>query len=73
MARMQNDPKRQPNVPLEDMVATAQKKRDKSALIVEKGVLGKYQAKREAEVEGHENTLSILSLLAQKCRANTRK
>ena len=63
MARMQNDPKRQPNVPYEEVVATAERELAKSRAIVKKGVAGKYQAKRMAEVLGFENTLRILKEL----------
>ena len=63
MARMQNDPKPQPNVPYQDMVAAAQKGLAKSQAIVKKGVAGKYQKKRMAEVTGFETTLRILKQL----------
>lgn len=63
MARMQNDPKPQPNVPYKDMVAAAQKGLAKSQAIVKKGVAGKYQKKRMAEVAGFETTLRILEQL----------
>ena len=60
MARMQNDPQRQPAVPFEELVARVQRERDRSAQIAAKGVAGKYQKKRAAEVVGCDTTLRIL-------------
>ena len=40
-----------------------QKEYEKSLKIVKKGVLGKYQKKREAEIKGFENALKILKEL----------
>lgn len=60
MGRLQNDPKPQPNVDFDELVAKVQKEHAKSVKIVEKGVVGKYMAKRMAEVAGYETTLRIL-------------
>ena len=67
---MQNDPKPQPNVPYKDMVAAAQKGLAKSQAIVKKGVAGKYQKKRMAEVAGFETTLRILEQLGGEVEAS---
>jgi len=50
MADLTNKPKPQPAVPLAKMAADARRGYEKSAAIVARGVVGKYQAKREAEV-----------------------
>ena len=60
MAHMQNDPRQQPAVPFDELVARVKKEREISAKIAKKGVAGKYQAKREAEVVGCETRLRIL-------------
>jgi hypothetical protein len=60
MARMQNEPRRQPAVPFDELVARLERERDTSAKIVAKGVAGKYQKKRMAEVVGCETALTIL-------------
>ena len=63
MSRMQNEPKRQPSVPIATIIETKKQKHEKSSEIVKKGVLGKYQAKRMAEVLGYLTSLEILSKL----------
>ena len=60
VAHMQNDPRQQPAVPFDELVARVKKEREISAKIAKKGVAGKYQAKREAEVVGCETRLRIL-------------
>ena len=63
MARMRNNPQLQPNIPHATLVKEIQKEYEKSLKIVKKGVLGKYQKKREAEIKGFENALQILKEL----------
>ena len=63
VARMRNNPQLQPSVPHATLVKEIQIEYEKSLKIVKKGVLGKYQRKREAEVTGFENTLKILQEL----------
>ena len=48
---------------LQPLVKEIQKEYEKSLKIVKKGVLGKYQKKREAEIKGFENALEILKEL----------
>ena len=60
MGRLQNDPKPQPNVSFDDLLAKVEKKYVKALTIVRRGVVGKYMAKRMAEVAGYETTLRIL-------------
>lgn len=56
MGRLQNDPKPQPNVDFDEL----EKEHAESLKVLEKGVVGKYMAKRMAEVKGYETTLRIL-------------
>ena len=63
MAKMQNEPIQQPNVKYEVVVNKIEKELMKSQAIVKKGVAGKYQKKRMAEVVGYETTLRILKEL----------
>ena len=63
MAKMQNDPKPQKNIPFATKVEEITKEHAKSYKIASGGVLGKYQQKRMAEVTGYENTLNILKEL----------
>ena len=60
---MRNNPQLQPSVPHATLVKEIQKEYEKSLKIVKKGVLGKYQKKREAEIKSFENTLRILEEL----------
>ena len=60
---MRNNPQLQPSVPHATLVKEIQKEYEKSLKTVKKGVLGKYQKKREAEINGFENTLRILEEL----------
>ena len=60
MAKMQNEPRVQLSTHFDELVAQVEQERAKSAKIAAKGVAGKYQAKRMAEVAGYENTLNIL-------------
>ena len=60
---MQNDPKQQPSVLYDVAVKNAKDDLARSSEIVARGVKGKYQKKRLAEVLGHETTLSILEQL----------
>jgi hypothetical protein len=50
MAKLVNAPRQQPSVPFDKLMAQAKTERAKSATIVAKGVVGKYQALRQAEV-----------------------
>ena len=65
MSKMPNDPKVQPSIPYAAAVEHATKEHETSLKIVKKGVLGKYQCKREAEVKGYETTLFILKELGE--------
>jgi hypothetical protein len=60
MSKMQNEPKKQPNVHIDDILNTKKAHLKKSLSIVKRGVAGKYQAKRKAEVVGYENSIQIL-------------
>ena len=60
MANMKNDPQLQPNVSFDKLVEITRRDMESSSKIVAKGVAGKYQAKRVAEVTGCETTLRIL-------------
>ena len=64
MARLLNAPRPQPRRALAPLVARARKEHAKSAAIVERGVAGKYQARRTAEMAGWEATLNIFEELA---------
>ena len=63
VARMRNNPQLQPSVPHATLIKEIQKDHANILDIVKKGVLGKYQRKREAQIEGFENTLKILKEL----------
>jgi len=63
VARMRNNPQLQPSVPHATLVKEIQEEYGKILKIVEKGVVGKYQKKREAQIQGFENTLRILQEL----------
>ena len=65
VARMRNNPQRQPSVPHATLVKEIQRERDNIMKIVERGVVGKYQKKREAQIQGFENTLKILEKLGE--------
>jgi len=60
MSLMKNNPRQQPNIHFDELVRKAEVELECSSKIVKKGVVGKYQAKRVAEVVGCETTLRIL-------------
>jgi hypothetical protein len=64
MAKLLNAPNIQPSFPLDKLLATAKEEYAKSAAIVAKGVNGKYQALRQAEVTQWMSTVEMLTSLA---------
>ena len=65
MANLTNAPEQQPQIGLERLFANAQRQYETSAAIVRKGVKGKYQALRQAEVRQWEQILNVLGALNQ--------
>lgn len=65
MSALLNKPQRQPTRPIEKVLARARKDYEASAAVVARGVAGKYQAQREAQVTAYGHSVSVLeSLLA---------
>ena len=63
MAKLLNVPKVQPAKPAAKVLANAQKQYAASAAVVARGVAGKYQALREAQVSQWAHTVSVLEAL----------
>jgi hypothetical protein len=63
IALLLNAPKQQPAVPLEKLLLSAKREHDKTSAIVAKGVRGKYQALRLAEVRQWEQAIHVLQAL----------
>ena len=55
-----NKPKPQPSAPIDKLLAKAQKKHAEAAAVVARGVAGKYQAQRQAQVSAYSHTVSVL-------------
>jgi len=64
MGRLLNAPQPQPCRALAPLLQQAREECAKSAAIVEKGVAGKYQRRRQAELNGWQTTLDTLEELA---------
>ena len=65
MSKLLNDPAPQPFKSYEQWLKKARVEREKIAVIVRRGVAGKYQAKRAAELLGWKTKVDILESLAQ--------
>ena len=63
MAKLVNYGKQQPNRPIEPILKHAKKEYAKISKIVQRGVNGKYQALREAQLVQWKNVLDLLNLL----------
>ena len=63
MAKLLNEPKKQPARPADKCLANAKKQYQASESVVKKGVAGKYQALRQAQVTQHAHTLGVLEEL----------
>ena len=66
MARLLNAPVMQPARPLKGILAAARKRHKECSAIMARGVQGKYQARREAEVAQLSHDIELLELLKQK-------
>jgi len=64
MAKLLNAPKQQPAYSLKKLLQDAIKQHEKCAAIVAKGVKGKYQALRLAEVRQWEQVVNMLQALS---------
>jgi hypothetical protein len=60
MSVLLNKPERQPSRPIDKLLATARKKYAESAAVVARGVAGKYQEQRQAQVAAYSHTVSVL-------------
>ena len=60
MSKLLNKPKPQPSAPIDKLLAKAQKKHAEAAAVVARGVAGKYQAQRQAQVSAYSHTVSVL-------------
>ena len=60
MARLVNRPMTQPALPVERQLALARKMHAGAAAVVARGVTGKYQAQRQAQVTAYSHTVSVL-------------
>ena len=60
MSKLLNKPKPQPAYPIDRQLKLAQKKHQESAAVVARGVAGKYQAQREAQVSAYAHKVSVL-------------
>jgi hypothetical protein len=60
MSKLLNKPKPQPAKPIDKLLATAKKKHAESAAVVARGVAGKYQAARQAQVKAYAHDVSSL-------------
>ena len=63
MAKLVNYGKQQPNRPIEPILKHAKREYDNISKIVQRGVNGKYQALREAQLVQWKNVLDLLNLL----------
>ena len=64
MATVLNTPSPQPFVPMQKVLSNARTQYASSSAVMAKGVNGKYQAKRQAEVSHWASSVSALELLA---------
>ena len=60
MARLVNRPMTQPALPVERQLASARKMHADAAAVVARGVTGKYQAQRQAQVTAYSHAVSVL-------------
>ena len=60
MSKLLNKGKPQPAKPMDKLIATAQKKHAEAAAVVARGVAGKYQAARQAQVKAYAHDISTL-------------
>ena len=60
MSKLLNRGKPQPAKPFEKLLGLAQKKHAEAAAVVARGVTGKYQAAREAQVKAYAHDISVL-------------
>jgi len=63
MAKLLNSPKRQPAALVHKLLATARKEHAASKAIVDKGVVGKWKARRVADMGQWEQTVRLLEAL----------
>lgn len=63
MAKLLNSPKRQTARPADELLARAKRQHQEAKAVVERGVAGKYQALREAQVAQHAHSLGVLEEL----------
>ena len=63
MARLVNRPMTQPALPVERQLASARKMHADAAAVVARGVTGKYQAQRQAQVTAYSHAVSVLCCL----------
>lgn len=64
MSALLNRPEQQPSRPIDKLLATVRQKHAESAAVVARGVAGKYQAQRQAQVAAYSHTVSVLEALA---------
>ena len=64
MSKLLNKPAPQPWVPLETKLVRAQKMHADALAVVKRGVAGKYQAQRLAQVEAYSHVVAVLQALA---------
>lgn len=63
MSALLNKPQQQPARPVEKVLAKARKDYEASAAVVARGVAGKYQAQRQAQVAAYGHNVSVLEAL----------
>lgn len=66
MAKLLNNGKPQPAAPIAKLLAKAKKQHAAAAAVVARGVAGKYQAQRKAQVAAYSHSISVLEGLSQK-------
>jgi hypothetical protein len=64
MSQLMTSPKPQPVFPIQKLLENAKKQYETSAAVVKRGVAGKYQALRQAEVTQWAQTVQVLAALA---------
>ena len=67
MAKLLNEPAPQPLRPFQKLLDRSRREYAKSTAIVKRGVAGKYQHKREAELSGWKTKVDILEELSEGC------
>ena len=63
MAKLLNKPQPQRAVPIDQLLARARKRHAESAEVVARGVAGKYQAQRQAQVAAYAHQIQVFEEL----------